>query len=92
MHMSTESLIVIVIVGVVSGWLAGQVMNGTGFGFFGDLIIGIIGAFVGSWLLPQLHVHLGTGILEEIVNATIGAIIVLLILSILRGGRGWRRA
>jgi uncharacterized membrane protein YeaQ/YmgE (transglycosylase-associated protein family) len=89
--MSSESLIIIVVVGVVSGWLAGQVMNGTGFGIFGDLIVGIIGAFVGSWLLPQLHVHLGTGILSAIVNATIGAILVLLIIGILRGGRGWRR-
>jgi hypothetical protein len=45
MQISIESLIIIV-VGVASGWLAGQVMNGTGFGIFGDLIIGIIGAFV----------------------------------------------
>jgi uncharacterized membrane protein YeaQ/YmgE (transglycosylase-associated protein family) len=92
MQMSSESLIIIIVVGVVAGWLAGQVMNGTGFGIFGDFIVGIIGAFVGSWLLPQLHVHLGSGILSAIINATIGAIVVLFILGILRGGRGWRRA
>jgi uncharacterized membrane protein YeaQ/YmgE (transglycosylase-associated protein family) len=91
MHMSSESLIIIVVVGIVAGWLAGQILQGTGFGIVGDLIIGIVGAFVGSWLLPQLHVQLGTGILSAIINATIGAILVLLLLGLLRGGAGWRR-
>jgi uncharacterized membrane protein YeaQ/YmgE (transglycosylase-associated protein family) len=56
-HISNESLIVILLVGVIAGWLAGQLVSGTGFGLIGDLIIGVIGAFIGSWLLPQL----GTG-------------------------------
>jgi uncharacterized membrane protein YeaQ/YmgE (transglycosylase-associated protein family) len=90
MQISSESLVIIIIVGVVSGWLAGLVMKGTGFGIFGDLIIGIIGAFVGSWLLPQLHIHLGSGILSAIINATIGAILVLFILGILRRGASAR--
>jgi uncharacterized membrane protein YeaQ/YmgE (transglycosylase-associated protein family) len=91
MQMSSESLIIIIVVGIAAGWLAGQVMNGTGFGIIGDLIIGIIGAFVGAWLLPQLHIHLGSGILSAIINATIGAILVLFLLGLIRGGRGWRR-
>ena len=54
MDMSSESLLVILFVGLVAGWLAGQIVRGTGFGIIGDLIVGILGAFVGSWLLPQL--------------------------------------
>jgi uncharacterized membrane protein YeaQ/YmgE (transglycosylase-associated protein family) len=46
MHMSGESLLVIVVVGVVAGWLAGQIVRGTGFGLVGDLLIGIAGAFM----------------------------------------------
>jgi uncharacterized membrane protein YeaQ/YmgE (transglycosylase-associated protein family) len=92
MGLSGESLIVIIVVGIIAGWLAGQVMQGTGFGLLGDLVIGIVGAFVGSWLLPQLHIHLGSGILTAIINATVGAILVLFLLGLLRGGRGWRRA
>ncbi len=90
MEMSSESLIVIIGVGIVAGFLAGQVMRGTGFGILGDLIIGIVGAFVGSWLLPQLHVHLGNGILSAIINATIGAILVLFFLGLLRRRPAWR--
>jgi uncharacterized membrane protein YeaQ/YmgE (transglycosylase-associated protein family) len=45
MNMSSESLLVILLVGLVAGWLAGQIVRGTGFGIIGDLIVGILGAF-----------------------------------------------
>lgn len=38
------------IVGLISGWLAGQVMRGGGYGVVGDIVIGIIGALVGGFL------------------------------------------
>ncbi|AMN39071.1 GlsB/YeaQ/YmgE family stress response membrane protein [Rhodoplanes sp. Z2-YC6860] len=96
MHLTSESLLIVLLVGVIAGWLAGQIMRGTGFGLIGDLIIGIIGAFIGGWLLPQLGIHLGAGIVGEIVNATIGAMLLLFILSVLRGrgtfsSWGWGR-
>src|SRR4051812_36851010 len=59
--MSGESLLIILAVGLVAGWLAGQIVQGTGFGIIGDLVIGILGAFIGGWLLPRLGIHLGTG-------------------------------
>jgi uncharacterized membrane protein YeaQ/YmgE (transglycosylase-associated protein family) len=89
MNMSSESLLVILFVGLVAGWLAGQIVRGTGFGILGDLVVGILGAFIGSWLLPQLGIHLGTGVVSAIVNATIGAILLLLIVRLFRGGGGW---
>jgi uncharacterized membrane protein YeaQ/YmgE (transglycosylase-associated protein family) len=89
MHMSTESLLVILFVGVVAGWLAGHIVRGTGFGLVGDMIIGIIGAFIGERLVPQLGIHLGTGIVGAIINATIGAIPLLLIVRLIRGPVGW---
>jgi uncharacterized membrane protein YeaQ/YmgE (transglycosylase-associated protein family) len=95
MHMSTESLLLIVVVGIIAGWLAGQIVRGTGFGLAGDLIIGVVGAFIGAWLLPQLGVRLGAGLVPAIANATIGAVILLFLLGAVRGGGrfggGWRR-
>jgi uncharacterized membrane protein YeaQ/YmgE (transglycosylase-associated protein family) len=58
MYKSNGSLIVILVVGIVAGWLAGQIVRGGGFGLIGDLIVGIIGAFIGDWLLPRLNIHL----------------------------------
>jgi uncharacterized membrane protein YeaQ/YmgE (transglycosylase-associated protein family) len=88
MYLSNQSLLIIVLVGIVAGWLAGQVMRGGGFGLIGDLIVGLIGAFIGDWLLPQLGIHLGVGIVGLIVNAFIGAIVLLLLLRLVGGG-GW---
>src|ERR1700722_18509275 len=90
MQMSGESLLVILLVGLIAGWLAGQIVQGTGFGIVGDLIVGILGAFIGSWLLPRLGIHLGTGMVSAIVNATLGAIVLLLVVRLFRCGGGWR--
>src|SRR5579863_10273727 len=88
MNLSNQSLLVIILVGIVAGYLAGRVMRGGGFGLIGDLIVGLIGAFIGDWLLPQLGIHLGVGIVALIVNAFIGAIVLLLILRLFGGGWG----
>jgi uncharacterized membrane protein YeaQ/YmgE (transglycosylase-associated protein family) len=88
MNMSGESLLVILFVGVIAGWLAGQLVRGAGFGLVGDLILGILGAFLGSWLLPRLGIHLGAGMISAIINATLGAVLLLLIVRLLRGGNG----
>jgi uncharacterized membrane protein YeaQ/YmgE (transglycosylase-associated protein family) len=87
-YLSNQSLLVIILVGVVAGWLAGQIVSGGGFGLIGDLIVGILGAFIGDWLAPRLGVHLGVGVVGLIFNATIGAIALLLILRLFAGARG----
>lgn len=73
MSLSNESLLVILFVGVIAGWLASHLVRGGGFGLIGDLVLGVIGAFIGDWLLPRLNIHLGVGTLALIINATIGA-------------------
>ena len=68
MNLSGESLLVIIVVGVIAGWLAGKLVQGTGFGLIGDLVVGIIGALIASWLFPQLGLRLGTGMIREIIE------------------------
>jgi uncharacterized membrane protein YeaQ/YmgE (transglycosylase-associated protein family) len=89
MSMSNESILVILLVGLIAGWLAGQIVKGTGYGLVADICIGIIGALIGSWLLPQLGIHLGAGIVSSIIVATIGAIILLVILRLVNRGGRW---
>ena len=86
MYISSESLIVILFVGLVAGWLAGKVVRGAGFGIIGDIVIGIVGAFIASWLFPRLGFHIGGGIVAEIIYSAIGAIILLLIVRLVRAG------
>jgi uncharacterized membrane protein YeaQ/YmgE (transglycosylase-associated protein family) len=81
-YLSNQSLLVIVVVGIVAGWLAGKVVEGGGFGLIWDLVVGLIGAFIGDWLLPRLGIHLGTGIVALVINAFVGAVVLLLILRL----------
>jgi uncharacterized membrane protein YeaQ/YmgE (transglycosylase-associated protein family) len=88
MYLSNESLLVILFVGLVAGWLAGKIVHGTGFGILGDIVVGILGALVASLLFPKLGIRLGSGLLSEIVYSAIGAVILLLIVRLVRtGGR-----
>ncbi|HEY0218152.1 MAG TPA: GlsB/YeaQ/YmgE family stress response membrane protein [Afipia sp.] len=82
--MTAQSIIVILIIGAIAGWLAGLIVRGAGFGLLGNIVVGIIGAFVASWLLPQLGVSLGGSALRDIINATIGGVVILVILSLIR--------
>ena len=89
MHMSSESLLVVLLVGLAAGWLAGQLVDGTGFGVIGDVIIGIVGAFIGNWMLPRLGLYLGAGFVGAIATATVGAILLLLVIRLVHSTRHW---
>jgi uncharacterized membrane protein YeaQ/YmgE (transglycosylase-associated protein family) len=86
MYISGQSIIVILFVGLIAGWLAGKVVHGTGFGIIGDIVVGIAGALVASFLFPRLGIHLGTGLTREIIYSAIGAVILLLVVRLVRGG------
>ena len=87
--MSGESILIILLVGLVAGWLAGHIVRGTGYGLVADICIGSIGALIGSWLLPQIGIRIGAGIISSIIVATIGAIILLVILRLVNRGGRW---
>ncbi len=38
------------LIGIIAGWLAGNIMKGGGFGLIGDLVVGVVGSFIGSYL------------------------------------------
>jgi uncharacterized membrane protein YeaQ/YmgE (transglycosylase-associated protein family) len=88
MYLSNESLLVILFVGLIAGWLAGKIVRGTGFGLIGDIVIGIAGALLASFLFPKLGIHLGVGLVAKIIDSAIGAVVLLLIVRLVRtGGR-----
>jgi len=84
--MALEAIIIILIVGAVAGWLAGQIVRGMGFGLIGNIVVGIVGAFIAGWLLPRIGIVIGGGMIASIINATIGAVVLLVILGLVRRG------
>lgn len=70
------SLLGFLLIGLVAGWLAGQIMKGKGFGLAGNLVIGIIGAMLGGVLFRFVGLA-SRGALGSLVTATVGAVVLL---------------
>ena len=79
-----DPLIYTIIVGAVSGWLAGVIRTGYGFGLLGNIVVGIVGAFLGFWLFRQLGISIAGGTLGYIITAVIGALVLLFLIGLIR--------
>jgi uncharacterized membrane protein YeaQ/YmgE (transglycosylase-associated protein family) len=79
-----SSFIWYILIGLVAGWLAGQVMKGGGYGVIGDIIVGIIGALLGGGLFGKLGIGLGGGLIGSLIVAFIGACILIFLLRLLK--------
>ena len=83
MQITLESLVIWALIGLIAGWLAGEIMKGSGFGLVGNIVIGIIGAILGGLLLGLVGVDPG-GFVGEVVQALIGALVLLALLRTVR--------
>ena len=85
--METQSILIILVLGALAGWLAGMVFQGGGLGLIGNIVVGIVGGFIGYWLLPKLGLNIktGTGWLDYILTAAIGAVVLLALINIIFG-------
>jgi uncharacterized membrane protein YeaQ/YmgE (transglycosylase-associated protein family) len=73
-----------IVVGLIAGWLAGQVMKGGGYGILVDIILGILGGFLGGWIFGLLGIWQGGGMIGSIVVAFVGAVILVWITRVLK--------
>jgi len=83
MNLSDESLLVILVVGIAAGWLAGQIVRGTGLGL-GDLVVGIAGpSDISATWDPS-----SSGIVSDILEAA-SAMLLLVVIRFVRGRSRW---
>jgi uncharacterized membrane protein YeaQ/YmgE (transglycosylase-associated protein family) len=73
-----------ILIGLVAGWLAGQLVKGGGFGVVGDIVVGVIGALIGGFLFGSLGISAGGGLLGAIIVATIGAVVLIFLLRLIK--------
>jgi uncharacterized membrane protein YeaQ/YmgE (transglycosylase-associated protein family) len=85
MELNPGGIIAWLLVGLIAGWLAGQVMKGGGYGLVGDIIMGVIGAFVGGLLFSFLLPGSSVGLIGSIVVAFIGAVALIALIRALPG-------
>jgi uncharacterized membrane protein YeaQ/YmgE (transglycosylase-associated protein family) len=77
------NLLWFLIIGVIAGWLAGQIMKGKGFGLIGNLIVGVIGAIIGGFVFDALGI-VAYGLIGSLIASLVGAIILLWIVSLIK--------
>jgi len=79
-----DEMIYSILVGLIAGWLAGQVMKGGGYGVLMDIVLGLLGGIIGGWLFGSLGVWPAGGIVGSIVVSFVGAVILVGLTRMLR--------
>jgi uncharacterized membrane protein YeaQ/YmgE (transglycosylase-associated protein family) len=79
-----ESLIYVLVVGLVAGWATGKIMKGSGYGVLVDILLGIAGAFIGSRVLGWLGIYSSGGLIPTILVAIVGAVLLVVIVRVVK--------
>ncbi len=80
----------LLVVGLLTGLLAGRLIGGVGYGLRSDILIGIGGALLGGWLFGALGVGVPFSLGGSILVACSGAVAVLLLLRVVNDARRTR--
>jgi uncharacterized membrane protein YeaQ/YmgE (transglycosylase-associated protein family) len=81
-----SSLLGWIIIGLLAGWIAGEVSRGAGFGCLGNVAIGMVGSILGGWIFSRLGIF-GGGFIYSLAAATVGAVVLVLIARLFAGGK-----
>ena len=91
--LNLDTILLWVLVGLVAGFLASHLALGHGLGLLWDIVVGIVGALFGGIVLAgMLHFNValaGHPIISAMIMAFIGAAILLIIVRLFAGWRGY---
>jgi len=86
--MTLEIVVIWLLVGLVSGWLASQLVRGGGSGAVTDIVVGIVGAFIGGMIFRAEGWHAPfRGYPGLIFVAFCGAALLLVVMKLVSGRR-----
>ncbi|MCA9304509.1 MAG: GlsB/YeaQ/YmgE family stress response membrane protein [Phycisphaerales bacterium] len=77
------NIVYFLLIGLLSGWIAGMLMKGRGFGLLGNMVVGILGAVAGGFLFDLVGLTWG-GTLGAIGTSVIGAVVLLFTISLFK--------
>ena len=78
------NIIIWLIIGGIAGFLAGIIKKGSGFGIFGNIIVGLVGSVVGGYIFGLFGIQ-DTNFIGSTLVATSGAVILLSIFGLFSG-------
>jgi len=82
----TPGFIGTIVIGLLAGWIAGELMRGRGYGCIVNTLLGLIGAFIGRWIFLQLGI-VTWGFVGTLAAATVGAIVLVAIARLISGSK-----
>ena len=82
--LATIDFVIWLLVGVVAGWLAGQVMKGRSYGMTGNIAIGIIGSVVSGFTFDWLNLMDIGDLMDPLIAGVIGAVVLLTLAALFR--------
>jgi uncharacterized membrane protein YeaQ/YmgE (transglycosylase-associated protein family) len=75
-----------IVIGLLAGWIAGEVSRGSGFGCLGNVAIGLVGSILGGWIFSKLGIW-GGGFVYSLAAASVGAVVLVLVARLFAGGK-----
>ena len=93
--LNLDNILLWCLVGLVAGFLASHLALGHGLGLFWDIVVGVLGALLGGIVIAgMLHFQIaiaGHPIISAMIMAFIGAFLLLIIVRLVGGRRGYSR-
>jgi len=93
--LNLDNILLWCLVGLVAGFIASHLALGHGLGLFWDIVVGILGALLGGIVIAgMLHFQVaiaGHPVISAMIMAFIGAFILLIIVRLVGGRRGYSR-
>jgi uncharacterized membrane protein YeaQ/YmgE (transglycosylase-associated protein family) len=72
-----------ILIGLISGWLAGKILNGNGYGMMADIGLGLLGGVAGGMIFAVLGVQ-AHNFIGMILMSTAGATALVIATRIIR--------
>jgi len=83
LNVSSHTLLVWILIGLVAGYITGKLMRGAGFGPLMDIVVGILGGF----LMTHLGYAGSGGFFYTVFVAVLGAVILTFLIRLVTGAR-----
>ena len=87
LNVSSHTLLVWILIGLVAGYITGKLMRGAGFGPLMDIVVGILGALIGGFIMTHLGYAGSGGFFYTVFVAVIGAVLLTFLIRLVTGAR-----
>lgn len=81
------SIFAVILSGLIAGFAAGKIMQGRGFGFIVNILLGWVGAIIGNFLFTKMGIWVEGGFITHVITSMFGAIVLLAVVNLFSGGK-----